>query len=336
MQVFREALDLSCTALPRHALPVGVQCSAPRHDAGLRRFTLHRKALEHRVWPSGARVAESSIFHGVRVAHNRVPGTSPLRERATLVGVLAKVLPTFANTTNTKIGRVLVVVLAVLAAANTANTANTRANTANTREPVVLVHGRPACATPGRDAECVPRQPPPAAPMPTRHRPGADPRPAVVYSAAGGASALTCCVSCSTGPIAHQRPIAARARCAVARPLPEPVPCEALARGPLSARLQHIERGGARTAQVRRQRGQGQRARARCTTVVPYAWYGSRARQATVRAKAAQLTPAADVTTRHMPVMKVGPAWRSGTQTLKGRECMVRAAGRGARFEKCV
>jgi len=162
-----------------------------------------------------------------------------------LVGVLAKVLPTFANTTNTKIGRVLVVVLAVLAAANTANTANTRANTANTREPVVLVHGRPACATPGRDAECVPRQPPPAAPMPTRHRPGADPRPAVVYSAAGGASALTCCVSCSTGPIAHQRPIAARARCAVARPLPEPVP------------------------------------------------------------------PAADVTTRHMPVMKVGPACSS-------------------------
>ena len=34
------------------------------------------------MWPSGARVAESSIFHGVRVAQNRVPGTSPLRERA--------------------------------------------------------------------------------------------------------------------------------------------------------------------------------------------------------------------------------------------------------------
>jgi len=41
------------------------------------------------------------------------------------------------------------------------------------------------------------------------------------------------------------------------------------------------------------------REHARCTTVVPYAWYGSRARQATVRAKAAQLTIAADVTTRH-------------------------------------
>eukprot|EP00966_Prymnesium_polylepis_P225171 5207928-Prymnesium_polylepis.1 len=35
---------------------------------------------------------------------------------------------------------------------------------------------------------------------------------------------------------------------------------------------------------------------------------------------------------RDMPVMRVRPAWRSGTQTLKGRECMMRAAGRGARF----
>jgi len=85
----------------------------------------------------------------------------------------------------------------------------------------------------------------------------------------------------------------------------------ALQRHPSMVRRPAQSAGGARTAQVRRQRGQGQRARARCTTVVPYAWYGSRARQATVRAKAAQLTPAADVTTRHMPVMKVGPACSS-------------------------
>eukprot|EP00966_Prymnesium_polylepis_P138313 3196054-Prymnesium_polylepis.1 len=31
-----------------HGACQAVQCSAPRHDAGLRRFTPHRKALEHR------------------------------------------------------------------------------------------------------------------------------------------------------------------------------------------------------------------------------------------------------------------------------------------------
>ena len=37
---------------------------------------------------------------------------------------------------------------------------------------------------------------------------------------------------------------------------------------------------------------------------------------------------------RDMPVEKVGLAWRSGAQTLKGRECVVCAAGRGARARR--
>jgi hypothetical protein len=111
-----------------------------------------------------------------------------------LVGVLAKVLPTFANTTNTKIGRVLVVVLAVLAAANTANTANTRANTANTREPVVLAlgaeHRARAVAARRRTAMRLAMRPAPAAAdaarasrcRPTRH-PATAPWPAAACRA---------------------------------------------------------------------------------------------------------------------------------------------------------
>eukprot|EP00966_Prymnesium_polylepis_P290385 6707682-Prymnesium_polylepis.1 len=54
-----------------------------------------------------------------------------------------------------------------------------------------------------------------------------------------------------------------------------------------------------------------------------------------VRPKAAQLTSA--VTTRqHARHEGCGPAWRSGVVTLKGRECVTRAAGTRRTGGECV
>ena len=249
---------------------------------------------------------------------------------STLVGVLAKVLPTFANTTNTKIGRVLVVVLAVLAAANTANTANTRANTANTREPVVLAlgaeHRARAVAARRRTAMRLAMRPAPAAAdaarasrcRPTRH-PATAPWPAVACRAR---QKWHHCASRAGGR-------APRNRCTRMRP------ARGRAREPVSARLQRIERlcahgSGAAAAQAR---AAGERTlhKQGYRTLPHHTGHGSRARQATIRAKPAHLTSGQLRSRRDMPVMKVGLAWRSDAQTLKGKESVLRAAERGAR-----
>ena len=95
---------------------------------------------------------------------------------------------------------------------------------------------RSSGAPPSRARCYAPRQPPPTAPTPTRHHLGAALRPTARCRAVGGASAL----------IARQRPLAARARCAAARSLTEPVACKARARGPVSGRFRRIERQCAR------------------------------------------------------------------------------------------
>ena len=95
--------------------------------------------------------------------------------------------------------------------------------------------------------------------------------------------------------------------------------------------------GCARTAQARRQRRQGRRARERCTNKVTArcrttqgSGHGSRARQATIRAKAAHLT-SAEITSRQITSRHEGRAGLvQDAQTLKGKEYVLRATERGA------
>ena len=117
-------------------------------------------------------------------------------------------------------------------------------------------------------------------------------------------------------------------------------PARGRAREPVSARLQRIERlcahgSGAAAAQAR---AAGERTlhKQGYRTLPHHTGHGSRARQATIRAKPAHLTSGQlssrrDRSRRDMPVMKVGLAWRSDAQTLKGKESVLRAAERGAR-----
>jgi hypothetical protein len=93
--------------------------------------------------------------------------------------------------------------------------------------------------------------------------------------------------------------------------------------------------GCARTAQARRQRRQGRWARERCTnkayrTLPHHTGHGSRARQATIRAKAAHLT-SAEITSRQITSRHEGRAGLvQDAQTLKGKEYVLRATERGA------
>jgi len=101
---------------------------------------------------------------------------------------------------------------------------------------------------------------------------------------------------------------ASQNRCTMMRP------ARGRARGPVSARLQRIERlcahgSGAAAAQAR---AAGERTlhKQGYRTLPHHTGHGSRARQATIRAKPAHLTSGQLRSRRDMPVMKVGLAWR--------------------------
>ena len=60
---------------------------------GLRRFARYWKALEPRVGPSGARVAESSTLYSMRVTQNLVPSAFLVGERVSHRPVVLRDVP---------------------------------------------------------------------------------------------------------------------------------------------------------------------------------------------------------------------------------------------------
>ena len=121
---------------------------------------------------------------------------------------------------------------------------------------------------------------------------------------------------------------ASQNRCTMMRP------ARGRARGPVSARLQRIERlcahgSGAAAAQAR---AAGERTlhKQGYRTLPHHTGHGSRARQATIRAKAAHLT-SAEITSRQITSRHEGRAGLvQDAQTLKGKEYVLRATERGA------